>query len=138
MNIIQNLKRRNKIYVPIRGVPCFSEGNELLPCWYHCNGCQQNRSNLAESTVLNELILLSHSLADTSGNFELKNCFAYFGKRFGISKLQMQKDSCYLGNLGLVSRVFREVIIDEDMVFKELDLTLHTDRLNAFLEEEID
>ena len=131
MNITQNLKGYNKRYSKSKNSTYFLKDSGLPPYRFRHKLCVEN-------TVLKELILLSYSLPSNGNDFKLKNCFAYFGRKFGINKLQMQKASYHLSSWGVISRSFREVITGEDAVFKELDLTLHIDRLNAALEEEVD
>jgi hypothetical protein len=97
-------------------------------------GSPKSKLDLIATVILTELVSLKYDVASSNeADFKLKNCFAHFGKRFKINKLQIQRASCRLHQAGIVTRLFREVII-EDQVYKELDLKLNTDELTDLME----
>lgn len=125
MNLTKKFASRNNKYKIINKILC-----------RHPKTFPQNRPDLVEIIVLTELVGLKRRFADQDADFYLKNCFAYFWKRFRISKLQMQKVSNRLHSSGIVTRSFREVIT-EDRVYKELDLKLNIDCVNVVVEAEV-
>ena len=100
----------------------------------YCRGNPKSKLDLIATVILTELVSLKHDADSVNeADFELKNCFAHFWKRFKINKLQMQRASCRLHQAGIVTRLFREIIL-EDRVYKELDLKLNTDELTDLVE----
>ena len=100
MNISQKSNQYNTRRAVLKNNPYFLANNEL-PYW---QGNPKSKSDLIATVILTELVSLKYdSGSDDEDDFELKDCFAHFWKRFNINKLQMQRATCHLHQAGIVS-----------------------------------
>lgn len=124
-------------HVPIKNYLYFLAAHEV-PYWCSRKQIWRGKSDFVEIIILTELVSLKHKIADGNADteVEIKDCFAYFWERFRINKLQMQRASCRLHLEGVITRSFREVII-EDQAYKELDIKLNISKLDDFSQVEV-
>ena len=85
MTITQEAEGCNKAADPTKNkLPFFqSYGSIFSPCQF----------GLPEAVIITELLSLRYEIGDYREDFILTDCFAHFRKKFGMSKIDMQKAS---------------------------------------------
>jgi len=128
MTITQKANGCNKAADPTKNnLPFFqSYGSIFAPCQF----------GLLEAVIITELLSLRYEIGDYNGDFILTDCFAHFRKKFGMSKIDMQKASCHLHRSGIITRSFREITVGSQ-IHKELDIRLNITGLTDLSEAEV-
>ena len=99
MTITQKANGCNKAANPTKNnLPFFqSYGSIFAPCQFR----------LPEAVIITELLSLRYESGDYNGDFILTDCFAHFRKKFGMSKIDMQKASCHLHGSGIITTAIK-------------------------------
>ena len=128
MTITQEAKGCNKAADPTKNkLPFFqSYGSIFALCQF----------GLPEAVIITELLSLRYEIGDYREDFILTDCFAHFRKKFGMSKIDMQKASCHLHRSGIITRSFREITVGSQ-IHKELDIRLNITGLTDLSEAEV-
>ena len=128
MTITQEAEGCNKVADPTKNkLPFFqSYGSIFSPCQF----------GLPEAVIITELLSLRYEIGDYREDFILTDCFAHFRKKFGMSKIDMQKASCHLHRSGIITRSFREITVGSQ-IHKELDIRLNITGLTDLSEAEV-
>ena len=94
MTITQKAEGRNKAANPTKNnLPFFQPyGLIFAPCQF----------GLPEAVIITDLLSLRYEIGDYNGDFILTDCFAHFRKKFGMSKIDMQKVSCHLHRSSII------------------------------------
>ena len=128
MTITQKADGCNKASDPTKNnLPFFqSYGSIFATCQF----------GLPEAVIITELLSLRYEIGDYREDFILTDCFAHFRKKFGMSKVDMQKASCHLHRSGIITRSFREITVGSQ-IHKELDIRLNITGLTDLSEAEV-
>ena len=128
MTITQKANGCNKAANPTKNnLPFFqSYGSIFAPCQFR----------LPEAVIITELLYLRYENGNYREDFVLTDCFAHFRKKFGMSKIDMQKASCHLHRSGIITRSFREITVGYQ-IHKELDIRLNITGLTDLSEAEV-
>ena len=128
MTITQKADGCNKAAAPTKNnLPFFqSYGSIFAPCQFR----------LPEAVIITELLSLRYEIGNYREDFILTDCFAHFRKKFGMSKIDMQKASCHLHRSGIITRSFREITVGSQ-IHKELDIRLNITGLTDLSEAEV-